>query len=131
MARVAAASRRATPNGRASRRMARQDRKPCSGWGRCSTAHAPFGEDIGLGRQGFEPRPIEFFEELPAGHPEPADRSLLVEPPEQLTDRHVELGEAVEPSVPQATDEPALDNQHAGLDLSLVARPTWPGRQHG
>jgi hypothetical protein len=40
------------------------------------TAHAPFGEGIGLGRQGFEPQPIEFFEELPAGHPEPADRSL-------------------------------------------------------
>ena len=28
---VAAASRRAMPNGRASRRMPRQDRKPCSG----------------------------------------------------------------------------------------------------
>src|ERR1700680_1547810 len=36
MARVAAASRRATPNARARRRMPRQDRKPCSGCGLCS-----------------------------------------------------------------------------------------------
>jgi hypothetical protein len=50
------------------------------------TAHAPFGEDIGFGRHGLERWPIEFFEQLPAGQPEPADRSLLVEPLEQLAD---------------------------------------------
>jgi len=44
------------------------------------TAHTPFGEDIGLGRQGLEHRPIEFFEELPAGHPEPADRCSSLSP---------------------------------------------------
>jgi hypothetical protein len=35
-ARMAAASSRPTPNGRARRRMPRQDRKPCSGCGLCS-----------------------------------------------------------------------------------------------
>jgi hypothetical protein len=42
--------------------------------------------------------------------PEPADRSLLVKPLKQFTDRRVELGEAAEATV--------------------VARPAWPGRQH-
>src|SRR6202035_2172506 len=36
IARVAAASRRSAPNGRTSRTMPRQARKPCSGWGRRS-----------------------------------------------------------------------------------------------
>jgi hypothetical protein len=48
-------------------------------------AHAPFGEDIGLGRQGLERRSAEFFEQLPPRDPEPADRLLLIEPVEQLT----------------------------------------------
>jgi hypothetical protein len=52
-------------------------------------AHAPFGEDVGLGRQGLERRPVELFEQLPACDPEPADRPLLVEPLEQLGDRRI------------------------------------------
>ena len=95
------------------------------------TAHAPFGEDIRLGRQGLERRPVELFEQLPARDAEPTDRPLLVEPLEQLADRRVQLGEAVEPPIAQPTDEPALDDQHASFDLGLVARPSWPGRQHG
>ena len=63
------------------------------------TAHAPFGEDIRLDRQRLESRPVELFEQLPARDAEAADRPLLVEPLEQLADRGVELGEAVEPSV--------------------------------
>jgi hypothetical protein len=41
------------------------------------------------------------------------------------------LTEALEPAIPQSTDEPALDDQHASLDLGFVARPAWPGWQHG
>jgi hypothetical protein len=62
-------------------------------------AHAPFREDIGVNRQRLEQRPIEFFEELPAGDAEPADRALLVEPLEQLADCRVQLGKAVEPAI--------------------------------
>jgi hypothetical protein len=55
-------------------------------------AHAPFREDIGGNRQGLEQRPIEVFEELPAGDAEPADRARFVELPQQLDDRCIELG---------------------------------------
>jgi hypothetical protein len=51
------------------------------------TAHAPFGEDIGLEGQGLECRPVELFEQLPARDAEPADWPLLVEPFEQFADR--------------------------------------------
>jgi hypothetical protein len=67
-------------------------------------------------------RPVELFEQLPAGHPEPADWPLLVEPPEQLADCRVQLGEAVEPAIAQTTDEPTLDNQDAGFHLRLGER---------
>ena len=87
-------------------------------------AHAPFGEDIRLGRQRLECGPVELFEQLPARDAEPTDRPLLVEPLEQLADRCVQLGEAVEPAVAQTTDEPTLDNQTRKL------RP-WPCRAAG
>jgi hypothetical protein len=95
------------------------------------TAHAPFGEDVRLGRQWLERRPVELFEQLPTRDAEPTDRPLLVEPLEQLADRRVQLGEAVEPTIAQPTDEPALDDQHASFDLGFVTRPSRPGRQHG
>ena len=76
-------------------------------------------------------RPIEFFEQLPAGDAEPADRPLLVETDEQLADRLVQFGQAVEAAMAQPAEQPALDDQHAGLDLGLVARPARPGRQDG
>ena len=76
------------------------------------TAHAPFGEDIGLGLQGLERRPVELFEQLPARHPEPADRPLLVEPFEQIADRCVQLGQAVEPLMAQSRQNPSLDDEN-------------------
>ena len=94
-------------------------------------ADAPFGEDVGLDRQGLQRRPIEFLEQLAAGDAEPADRPLLVEADQQLADRLVELGQAVEAPVAQPPQQPALDDQHAGLDLGLVARLARPGRQDG
>src|SRR5262249_32947669 len=92
---------------------------------------APSGEHVRPDRQGLDRRPIEFFQELPARHAEPADRSLLVEPPQQVADRDIELGEAMEHTIAQTTEEPALDDQHAGFDLRLVARAPWSCRQHG
>jgi hypothetical protein len=65
------------------------------------TAHTPFGEDIGFAWQGLERGPIELFEQLPPRRPEPADRSLLIELVEQLADRRVQLGQAIEPAMAQ------------------------------
>jgi len=45
------------------------------------SAHAPFGEGIGLGGQRLEVRPVELFEQCAAGHTKPAKRALLVELP--------------------------------------------------
>src|SRR5512144_2873189 len=53
-------------------------------------------------------RPAGPTVQLPAGDAEPADRPFLVQTDEQLADRVVHLGEAVEPPVPQAPQQPAL-----------------------
>jgi hypothetical protein len=56
---------------------------------------------------------------------------LLIEVMEQLANRSVELGWAVEPSIAQPRQNTALDDEDCGLDLGLVARPARPGWQHG
>ena len=61
----------------------------------------PFGIGIGFGRQRLEVRPVEFLEQRPAGHAEPADRPLLVELAQQFADRRVQFGQAVEAAMPQ------------------------------
>src|SRR6266851_919253 len=86
-------------------------------------APPPFSEGIGFARQTLEVRPIEFLEQRPAGDAEAADRSLLVELVQKLADRRVELGQAVEAAMTQPPEQPALDDQHRGLDFRLVARP--------
>ena len=95
------------------------------------TAGAPFGEHVGLGRQGLERRPVELFEQLAPRHAEPPDRALVVEPRQQLGDGLVQLAQAVELPIAQAAENPALHDQHADFDLGLVARPARPCRQHG
>jgi hypothetical protein len=62
--------------------------------GNADASHAPFGEDLRLDRQGLQRRPVEFFEQPPARDAKAADRSLIVEPLEQLADRGVQLGQA-------------------------------------
>src|SRR5712691_12062365 len=58
-------------------------------------AQPPFGKGIGFARQSLEMRPVEFLEQSAAGDAKPADRPLLVELPQHLTDPRVELGQAV------------------------------------
>src|SRR5512144_1458199 len=70
------------------------------------SAQAPFGEGIGLARQGLEVRPIEFLEQGAAGDPEAADRSLLIEEPQQLADRRIEFGQTVKAAMAQAAEQP-------------------------
>jgi hypothetical protein len=65
------------------------------------------------------------------GVSEPADYSLVVEPLEQLSNRGVQLGKAVEPSMAQARQKPSLDGENRGLDLGFVTRPVWPRRRIG
>src|SRR5262249_45885606 len=53
------------------------------------TTHAPFGEDIGFGRQVLESRAVELVKELPARGTEPAELPFVVEAPQQLADGRV------------------------------------------
>ena len=92
-------------------------------------AQAPFGKGIGLARQRLEVGPVEFLEQRAAGDAEPPDRSLVVELPQQLADRRVEFGQAVEAAMAQPAEQPALDDQHRDFDLRLVARPARSCRQ--
>ena len=82
-------------------------------------ADAPFGEHVGLDRQGLERGPVEFFEQLAPRHAEPPDRPLFVEPDQQFTDGLVQLRQAVEAPVAQAAENPALHDQHAASTLAL------------
>ena len=60
-------------------------------------ADTPLRKDVRVDRQRLELGPIEFFEQLPARAAKPAQRLFLIEPFEQLGDRRIELGKAVEP----------------------------------
>lgn len=68
--------------------------------------HAPFGKAIGLGGQPLEVGSIEFFEQGAAGDPEPSQRALVVELPQQLADRWTEF----------ASDSPL---EGGGFEISL------------
>jgi hypothetical protein len=84
-------------------------------------AHAPFGKAIGLRRQRVEVGPVELFEERPAGDTEVPDRAFVVELLQQLTDRRIEFGQAVEAPVAQAAEQPSLDGQYRDFHRRLVA----------
>ena len=83
----------------------------------------PLGKGIGLGRQRVEVRPIELLEECSAGDPKASDRSLVIELAQQLADRGIQFGQTVEATVPQAAEQPSLDDQHRDFDFRLVTRP--------
>ena len=76
----------------------------------------PLGKAIGLCRQRVEVRPIEFFEQRSAGDPKPPDRSLVIELLQQLADRRIRFGQAIEATVAQPPEQPALDDQHRDFD---------------
>ena len=80
-------------------------------------AQAPLGKAIGLGGQALEVGSIEFFEQCAAGDPESSERALVVELPQQLADRCIELGQTVKAAMAQPAQQPALDDQDRGFDL--------------
>ena len=67
-------------------------------------AGAPFGKDVGVDRQGLQGRPVQLLVQLPAGDAEPADRRSSCR---RTSSSRIAFGEAVEPPVPQAPQQPA------------------------
>jgi len=65
------------------------------------TPHPPLGINIRLGGQRPERRPVDVFEELPAGDAEPAQRAALIGVGEHLLDGLVQLRQAVKDAVTQ------------------------------
>jgi hypothetical protein len=82
-------------------------------------AQAPLGQGIGLNRQSPEPRRVDLLEKLSASAADMAQGALIVERRQQLADGGVDFGQAVEPPMAQAAQEPALDDPHRRFDLGL------------
>ena len=83
-------------------------------------ARPPFGEDIGLGGQRSQKGPVQLLKQLAPRDSEPADGPDVIQMMEELGDGLVQLGEAVEGTMSQPAQKPALDDQHCGLHLGLV-----------
>jgi len=81
---------------------------------------APFGELVRFARKGLQRRAIDLFEQLPARYAEPPDRALFVEMRHQLTDRRVDLRQAVKSSMAQPPEKPSLNDEHRLLNLRLI-----------
>ena len=94
-------------------------------------AAAPLREIVRLCWQGFQRRTIDLFEQLPARHAEPADRTLLVEMRQKVADRRVDLRQAIKCPVTQPSQQPSLDDEHGLLNLRLVPGSSRPCRQNG
>ncbi len=77
----------------------------------------PFGILVGLRGQRFEYRPVKLLEQLPARRAE-VPRDPTVEVCQQLSHGLVEFGEAEKTAVPEAGENPTLDNLDGDLDPS-------------
>jgi hypothetical protein len=91
-------------------------------------AGAPFAELVRLDRQRLQRRAIDLFEQLPARHGEPPDRTLFVEKLQEFAEHGVDLGQAVEGAVTKPPQKPSLDDKHRLFDFRLVPRTPRPGR---
>ena len=90
-------------------------------------ADPPLGIFVRLSWQRLKRRAVEFEEQIAAADAE-ATHWPGIEVGDQFADCLVELAEREETTVPQACQYPALDDQHADLNLGLVARaprPCW------
>ena len=93
-------------------------------------ARPPFGVLVGFGRQLLQCRAVELEEQVAAADAQ-APHGTRIEIGDQLADRLVQLGKRKEAPIAQPRQNPALDHQHADLDLRLVARlarPCWQDR---
>jgi len=91
-------------------------------------AQTPLGIFVGLRRQGLQRRAVELEEQIAAADTQAPHRTGI-KIGDQLADRLVQLGEREEAAIAQPCQNPALDHQHADLDLRLVARAPRPCRQ--
>ena len=91
---------------------------------------APFAELVRLGRQRLQRRTIDLFEQLPARHAEPPDRTLFIEMLQKLADRRVDIGKTVKDPMAQPPQKPSLDDQHRLFDFCLIPRAPRPCRQN-
>ena len=86
----------------------------------------PFGEDIGLGRQGPQRGALDLLEQVPAagaempGHP-------VVQAIDEDADRGVQVRQREEPLVAQPRHDPALCNLDRHLDLGVRRRSRTGG----
>ena len=79
-------------------------------------AHAPFGEHVRLDRQGFERRPVEFFQQLPAGAAEPTGDLVVRQATDKLQSKnfaHLAHGRSL-----CWHSVPPLDSQESGPELA-------------
>ena len=84
--------------------------------------HAPFAEDIGLGRKRLERRTVDLLQQFAGELRRSLRMVVFVQMLEQLADGFVDLSQADEDAVTVPPEQPALDNQHRLFDFRLVAR---------
>jgi hypothetical protein len=90
---------------------------------------APLAELVGSRRQGLEGRPLELLESSAAVALDLLERTA-VESLDESGNGAVQLADREERLVTKTRQDPALDHQHAGLDLGLVAGFTCTRGQH-
>lgn len=89
----------------------------------------PLGEHVALGRKGTQRRAVGLLEQRTPRARELAERAG-VEPFKEPGDGGVEFAEGEERAVAKRSQDPALNDLHADLDLGLVARLSHPRWQH-
>jgi hypothetical protein len=93
------------------------------------SCRAPLGIDVGLGGQRLQGRPIHRLElRLPTAGK--FFEGTAIQPIQTGGDRGVELRQTEEGLMPQAGQNPALDEQDPRFDLRLVAGFADAGRNH-
>ena len=94
-------------------------------------ADFPFRKDISLDGQRTQRRIIQLFEQLSSCAPDTAQNTPVIEIGELVCDRRVNVAKAVEHTMTQSPEKPALNDAHRCLDFRLVTRTARPCRQNG
>jgi hypothetical protein len=88
---------------------------------------APLAQLVTGGGQRAQERAVELLEELAARDAEVLHEAV-VEAGQQGPDRRVQLGHAEEALMAEGGQDPALGDEHVGLDDGLVSGPACPSR---
>lgn len=90
---------------------------------------SPFGELVILRRQAGQGRLFHGLEQMTTADAEAA-HDMVVDPVERPGDRCIGIGQREEGLPPQSSEDAGLGEPNPVLDLRLVLRAPWPGRQH-